>query len=201
MKTLKVIAALGAFLVVSSGAHAEDVTYKIDKTHTGVNFSVDHLVISTVDGRFDKFDGQFVIDEESKGLKSITGTVEAASINTNEPDRDKHLRSEDFFNVKKKGHEHLKFEAASIGLKPGSKGKVKGRLTINNVTKPVTFEANYRGLATDPWGNQKAGLEMNTTIKRADFGLTWNKALETGGVVVGKEVRIDLNLQGAKVEN
>jgi len=190
--TLGIIA--GALL--SSGTYAD--TYDVDTEHTNINFDIDHLVISTVKGRFDKFSGYFEIDPKKNILTKFKGTVEAASINTNEKDRDKHLRSDEFFDVKK--YKELKFFAEGFKIKKGKTKNIKGKLTIHGVTKDVKIKVTYKGTVTGPWGTEKAVVRATAKINRKDFGLTWNKALEFGGLMVGEEVRIEINLQGNKRE-
>lgn len=168
--------------------------YKLDKSHTQLTFEIDHLVISTVVGRFDDFDGEIQIDTKTKNLVSITGTAKATSINTNDEKRDKHLRSADFFEVEK--FPDLTFEASKLNLKLGKKAKVKGSLKIRDVTKEITLDLNYKGQVTDPWGTEKIVVEATATIKRKEFGLKWNEALETGGVLVGDKVEIKVMAQG-----
>jgi len=172
--------------------------YDVDTEHTNINFDIDHLVISTVKGRFDKFSGSFEIDDKTGNLVKIEGVIDAASINTNDADRDKHLRSDEFFDVKK--FKELKFVSKPFSIKKGKTGKVKGKLTIHGVTRDVTWKVTYKGTVKGPWGTEKAAAKAVINIKRKDFGLKWNKALELGGVMVGDEVRIELNLQGNKRE-
>lgn len=175
--------------------NAAELTYKVDQSHSNVNFEVDHLVISTVTGSFTDFDGSFKLDDKGR-LKMISGTVKAASIDTNNEKRDKHLRSEDFFHVKK--HPTLTLKATDLNLKKGKRSKTKVKLTMNGVTKEVPFIVRYLGTTTDPWGTEKAAFRAEAEINRKDFGLNWNETLETGGVLVGEEVQISLNIQGNK---
>ncbi|MBW1845291.1 MAG: YceI family protein [Deltaproteobacteria bacterium] len=158
-------------------AHAEN--WKIDESHTTVGFSVSHLFTS-VQGRFDRFDGTIEFDPEKPEAAVVRATVEAASINTNNAKRDKHLRSDDFFDVEK--NPALSFESTSgvTGMK-GNRGKLAGNLTIHGVTKPVVFDVVFRGQGKDPWDNVRAG---------------WNQMLETGGVLVGEEVEIRIDVEG-----
>jgi polyisoprenoid-binding protein YceI len=173
---------------------AEMSTFKIDKGHSQLIFEVDHLVISTVVGRFDDFDGELSIDKKSKELLSINGKALATSINTNEAKRDKHLRSADFLDADK--HPELTFSASGLKLKAGAKAKVKGKLKIRGITKEVEVDLAFKGLATDPWGAEKIVVKAESTIDRKDFGLKWNEALETGGVLVGESVKIIVSAEG-----
>ena len=167
--------------------------YVLDQSHTQLTFEVDHLVISTVNGRFDDFEGEIYFDSKSKLLVSIKGTAKATSINTNDEKRDKHLRSADFFEVEK--YPELSFEANNLKLKSGKKGKVKGQLKIRDVTKEITFDLNFKGLVTDPWGTEKLIVEATAQINRKDFGLKWNETLETGGLLVGEKIKIKVSAQ------
>lgn len=186
--------ALTLFFGSLASAETKTSTYVVDKSHSQLIFEVDHLVISTVVGRFDDFEGQITVDPKSKELNSIKGSAKSKSINTNEEKRDKHLRSADFFEVEK--YPELSFSVAGLKLKPGTKTKTKGSLKIKDVTKEVPFDLNYKGQVTDPWGTEKIVLEAQATIERKDYGLKWNEALETGGVMVGEEVKIKVTIQG-----
>jgi polyisoprenoid-binding protein YceI len=172
--------------------HAE--TWKIDGAHTTVGFSVSHLFTS-VQGRFDRFDGTIEFDPQKPEAAVVRATVEAASINTNNAKRDEHLRSGDFFDVEK--YPTLSFESTSgVTGMTGNTGQLAGNLTIHGVTKPVVFDVVFRGRGEDPWGNVRAGFSASLNINRKDYGLNWNKVLETGGVLVGEEVEIRLDVEG-----
>lgn len=188
MKLISFFSIFFVLLVSHSFAEDKTETYVIDKEHTRVTFEVDHLVISSVSGRFDSFEGSVTLDLKSGSIQKISGAVKADSINTGNEKRDKHLRSEDFFHVSK--FPELNFSSDRLSLKQGSSKKIDGKLTLRGVTKTLPFQLNFRGKATDPWGTQKIVVEATTTINRKDFGLTWNEALETGGVMVGEDVRI-----------
>ncbi len=170
-----------------------DTAYIIDKEHTSLEFEIAHLVISTVKGRFDEFEGTIKLDDKKVTLLSIQGSAAANSINTNQEKRDKHLKSPDFFDVDK--FPKLEFEAKDIKLAKGKSAKVKGFITIHGVKKNVTVNLTFKGVATDPWGAEKAVTDAETTINRKDFGLNWNEALEAGGVMVGEEVKIIVKSQ------
>jgi polyisoprenoid-binding protein YceI len=181
-------------LVFGVVATAEAASWKIDESHTTVGFSVSHLFTS-VQGRFDRFDGAIEFDPEKPEAAVVRATVEAASINTNNEKRDKHLRSGDFFDVET--YPTLSFESTSgvMGM-TGNRGQLPGNLTIHGVTKPVVFDVVYRGQGKDPWGNVRAGFAASLNINRKDYGLNWNKVLETGGVLVGEEVEIRIDVEG-----
>lgn len=181
-------------LVLGVGVSAHAADWKVDQSHTTVGFSVSHLFTS-VQGRFDQFDGTIVFDPEKPESTVVRATVEAASINTNNAKRDKHLRSGDFFDVEK--HPTLSFESTGgvTGMKE-NRGKLAGNLTIHGVTKPVVFDVTFRGQGKDPWGNVRAGFAATLTINRKDYGLNWNEVLEAGGVLVGEEVEIRIDAEG-----
>jgi len=170
-------------------------TWEIDPTHTEVGFSVRHLAISKVKGKFEKFSGSFVTAENPFDSK-VSATVEVASINTNQADRDGHLRTGDFFAAE----EHPEFTFASTGVRAeGGDFKIDGELTLRGVTKPVTFDFEFGGFGSDAYGNYKAGFTATTVVKREDYGIQWNAPLETGGLLLGSDVTITLDVQAALV--
>lgn len=174
---------------VCNSASAEKFT--IDPAHTGVNFTVAHLVVSKVKGRFDKVEGNFDFDEKSQKLDNVMVKIAADSVNTNQADRDKDLRSDGFLDVKK--FPEITFKGTKTIYEMAKPKKVEGDLTIHGVTKHVTLDVDYRGAVTDPWGNRRIGFEASTKINRKDFGLQYNKVMETGGVIVGDEVKIEID--------
>jgi polyisoprenoid-binding protein YceI len=180
-------------------AVAPATTYKVDSEHTSVTFTVRHL-FTKVMGRFDKFDGKIVYDPAKPQATKVEGSIDVASINTNVAKRDEHLRSKDFFYVEK----FPKITFASTGVADGAPGKTSGKLTgtlsIRGVEKPVTLDVSFLGDGMDPWGNRRAGFSGQVTINRKDFGLTWNEKLETGGVLVGDEVTIQIEAEGTVAE-
>jgi polyisoprenoid-binding protein YceI len=169
-------------------------TFELDKDHTNVGFKVRHI-LTPVQGHFKDFKGSFETDDKGNLVK-VDATIEAASIDTNKAQREEHLRSEDFFDVKK--YPTLTFVSDNFKIKPGSSGKMPGKLTIHGVTKPVEFEVEFLGEAEGPGGFRKAGATATTKINRKDFALTWNKTLETGGLLVGDEVTILLDVEGSQ---
>lgn len=169
-------------------------TYQIDKAHSEAAFQVRHL-ITRVRGRFADFDGTIAFDESQPERSAVTFTVQTASIDTSNADRDAHLRSDDFFGVER--FPTLTFVSTSIAGKGGDVFDVEGDLTIRDVTKRVTLPVTFLGKAKDPWGNEKLAFETEITINRKDFGLLWNAALETGGFLVGDDVRISVSVQAA----
>lgn len=168
--------------------------YELDKSHTMIGFVAPHLVVSKVDGRFDKFDGTFEFDEKSMKLDNINVVIKADSLNTNEKDRDKHLRSPDFFDVAK--YPDIKFKSTKVSYDKDKPDKVDGELTIRGITKPVTLKVDYNGAVTDPWGNRIIAFDAETKVNRKDFGLNWNKPLDKGGWVVGDDIKIKIQGEG-----
>jgi polyisoprenoid-binding protein YceI len=171
-------------------------TYQIDPSHSTAGFSIKHMMIAKVHGAFEKMSGQLVLDESDITKSSIDVTIEAGSINTRELQRDAHLKSADFFDIEK--YPVLSFKSTRVEGNTGDL-KVTGDLTIHGVTKSVVL--NVEGPTDemkDPWGNIKLGASGTTKIKRKDFGLTWNAALEAGGVLVGDDVSISLDVQFVK---
>lgn len=169
-------------------------TYQIDKAHSEAVFQVRHL-ITKVRGRFSEFEGAIAFDEGNPEQSSVTFAVQTASIDTNSPDRDAHLRSDDFFGVER--FPALTFVSTKITPKSGTEFAVEGDLTIRDVTKRVTLPVSFLGKAKDPWGSEKIAFETEITINRKDYGLLWNAALETGGFLVGDEVKINVSVQAA----
>jgi polyisoprenoid-binding protein YceI len=167
-------------------------TYQLDPAHTQIHFTIPHLMVFKVRGNFNDFAGTVQTDATSMTLTSAKATIQTASIDTRNQKRDKHLRSADFFEAEK--YPEISFVSKQV-TGSGSDITVVGDLTIKGVTKEVTLTGGFLGAATDPWGNQRAGFEATGKISRSEFGLTWNKALETGGVVVGDEVKIGLEVE------
>ena len=167
-------------------------TYKIDKAHSEVVFQIRHLV-TKVRGRFDDFAGSIQLNEERPELSSVEFSIKAASIDTNEKDRDNHLRSADFFDVEK--FPDLTFRSKQIITKGSDTYDVIGDLTIHGVTKEIALPITHLGKAKDPWGMERAGFEGEITLNRKDFGLMWNAPLEFGGFLVGDDVKASLSIQ------
>jgi polyisoprenoid-binding protein YceI len=167
--------------------------WNFDTTHSGINFSVRHMVIAKVRGRFTSWSGSVRVDPKDLTTATVDVEIDASSIDTSVADRDKHLQAGDFLDV-----EHfpkLKFKSAKIERVNAEQYKVHGSLTIRDVTRDVVLDAEYNGQAKDPWGNTRAAISAKTAISRPDFGLTWNQALEAGGVLVGEKVDIELEVQ------
>ena len=170
-------------------------TWKIDPSHTHAEFGVRHLMISTIKGRFGDVQGIVSIDEENASRGSVDVTIAVASIDTREPQRDAHLRSADFFDAEK--FPQIRFKSTRIEG-GGDSFTIAGDLTIRGTTRPVVLDVTSEGRGKDPWGGNRAGFSATGRIKRSDFGLTWNQLLETGGVAVGDEVKITLDVELVK---
>ena len=164
----------------------------IDTSHTEVQFKVKHLVITTVTGRFDKFEGGAFSERDDFDGAEVHFTIEVNSINTNSADRDKHLKSDDFFAADR--FPKIFFRNGVLKNEDGEY-RLTGDLTIRDVTKKVTLGADYNGTVKDPWGNTKAGFELTGKLNRKDFGLNWNAMTEAGGVLVGEEVKLVISAQ------
>lgn len=163
----------------------------LDPAHSELLFKVKHLMISNVKGEFKSFNAE--IDGADFQTANVTLTIDAASVYTNNDDRDNHLKSGDFFDVE--NHKEITFKSTSFKHKAGDDYTLTGLLTIKGVTKEVTLNVEFGGINKDPWGNKKAGFSVNGKINRKDWGLNWNAALETGGVLVSEEVQIMAELQ------
>jgi polyisoprenoid-binding protein YceI len=172
--------------------------WQVDKVHSTVKFSVQHLVISEVEGSFRSFDGTIVSKNDDFTGADIDFSVDVNSINTDNEMRDNHLKDDDFFNVAK--YPKMTFKSKSFKKISGNKYELVGDLTIRDVTKTVKFDVTYGGTVKDPYGNIKAGFKASTVINRFDYGLKWNALTEAGGAVVGNEVNVTLKLQFAQVK-
>lgn len=165
--------------------------WAVDPTHTEVQFKVKHLVISTVTGAFNEFSGSVETETDDFDGATVSFEAKTASVDTNNDDRDNHLRSADFFDSEK--FPNLSFTGKLA--KSGSDYTLKGDLTVKDVTKPIDLDVEFGGIADDPWGNTKAGFEISGKINRKIFGLTWNTVTEAGGVLVGEDVKLSINAQ------
>ncbi|WP_059173665.1 YceI family protein [Bacillus sp. FJAT-27445] len=172
--------------------------WAIDPAHSGIDFSVRHMMIANVKGSFQAFDATVAADPNDLTNADITFSIDAASIDTRNGDRDNHLRSADFFDVE--NNPKITFTSTQISKTDEGEYDVTGDLTIREVTRPETFKVVYEGSGKDPWGNEKVGFSGTGSINRADYGLTWNAALETGGVLVGDKIKISFEIQAAKAE-
>jgi polyisoprenoid-binding protein YceI len=176
--------------------------WELDPAHTTIEFAVKHMMFTTVRGRFKSFAGTVQIDERNPDNSRVDVTIDAASLDTGVADRDNHLRSADFLDVEK--HPAIVFHSTGIDGahdKEGDRFRVIGDLEIRGTAISVTLDATFEGAGKDPWGKQRAGFAARTEIDRREWGLRWNQALETGGVLVGNQVRIELEAQAVKQES
>jgi len=176
--------------------HTEKTKWILDPAHSEIHFKVKHLVISNVSGAFDKFNATVLSNGDDFTDAQIDFNADVNSINTNQADRDNHLKSPDFFDAA--NHPELTFSSKSLRKKGDSGFVLSGELTIRGTTKKVDLEGEFGGIVKDPYGNTKAGFELNGKINRKDFGLHWNALTEAGGVVVSDEIRLMMNVELAK---
>lgn len=169
------------------------MAWKIDPTHSRVDFSVRHMMISNVRGQFEKFDGTVDFDPNDLSTLKLEVTIDASSINTREAQRDGHLRSPDFLNAEQ--FPTITFTSTSSEPAGTNQAKVHGDLTIHGVTRPVTLDTEFAGVMASPWGTTSAGFSAHTKINRKDWGLEWNQVLEAGGLLVGEDVKIDIEIE------
>jgi polyisoprenoid-binding protein YceI len=191
---MKKVTLLFAFVIAASlSVFAQKTSWQIDPAHSKIGFTVSHLVISEVEGQFKKVDAKMVSTNQDFTDSQIEFTADVNSIDTENEDRDKHLKSADFFDAAK--HDKIKFVSKTFKKVSGNNYKLTGDLTIKGITKPVTLDVVYGGTAKDPYGNTKAGFKVNGKISRKEYGLTWNTLTEAGGAVVGDEVELVGKLQ------
>ncbi len=168
-------------------------TWQIDPAHSHVEFAVRHLMISTVRGRFGALAGSVTLDENDPAAFELSIAIDAASIDTREERRDAHLRSADFLETSR--YPVIAFDGTGISGDIAGSFQLRGNLTIHGVTKPVTLEVTSEGRGNDPWGNERAGYSARARIRRSEFGLTWNQLLEAGGVTVGDDINITIDVE------
>lgn len=173
-------------------------TLNIDTTHSGIHFSIRHMVIAKVRGAFKAFSGAVQYDEQNPANSSVSVSIEAASIDTGVGQRDAHLKSPDFFDVAK--FPTLTFQSTRVEGAGRGHLKVTGNLTIRDITREVVLDVERLGTGKDPWGQTRVAFEAKTSLDRRDFGLTWNQALEAGGVLVGEKVEIALEVQAVQAQ-
>jgi polyisoprenoid-binding protein YceI len=192
MKVKSLFPILLGLVCVSPVTRAAD-TYTIDAMHSSVGFGVSHMVINTVKGKFNEFSGSVVVD--GKQITEAKGTIQTKSIDTGVAPRDKHLRSADFFDAEK--YPVITFQTKQIQVK-GADPVLVGAFTMHGVTKEISLPVTLKGPIKDPMGTQRIGLQIKTKLDRKDYGLTYNKVLETGGLAVGEEVEIEINAEAVK---
>ncbi len=182
---------------MSTAVSTETSTWNIDPVHSTAQFKVKHMMISNVKGEFTKITGKLELDESNITKSQVEAFIDATTINTREPDRDTHLKSADFLDVAK--FPQLSFKSTQISKNGEGELSVEGDLTLHGVTRKVVFEVEGPSAATkDPWGNTRIGLSATTRVNRKDFGLNWNAVLEAGGILVGEEVAISLDVEFIK---
>lgn len=190
----RILATLALTLAVAAPLAAAD-TWVIDRAHSETIFQIRHLV-SKVSGRFTDFGGAIVGDPAKPEAATVELTIKAASISTDNTDRDNHLRSADFFDVAK--YPEITFKSNAIKKTAGGKFEAAGTLTMHGIAKQIVIPVEYFGAVKDPWGNEKAGFAARLTLNRKDFNVTWNKAIDNGGMLLGDDVDIVINLEAAK---
>ena len=194
MQRIVMVSLLG---LLPLSAEAETARWTIDPDHSVIEFRVTHMVVSKTSGRFLDYQGVVEMDADAKTFKTIEATIKAESINTNQDKRDMHLRNTDFLDVKQ-------FPTITYKMKnyqkQGDSYNVVGELTLRGLTKAVTLNVIFNGVAKDPWGNTRAGFSADGKLNRKDFGMVWNKTLDTGGLVVGDEVQIHLDIECIKAQ-
>ena len=167
--------------------------WMIDPAHSRIEFLVRHMMISKVRGVFEQFNGSVALDEDNPANTTVEVFIDAASLNTRDERRDAHLRSADFLDAE--NHPHLTFRSKKVERLGENTARMTGDLTIRGVTREVVMDVEFNGIAKSPWGQESAGFTAHTAINRKDWGLTWNQALETGGVLVGDEIEINIELE------
>ncbi|PLX25209.1 MAG: polyisoprenoid-binding protein [Ignavibacteria bacterium] len=191
MKRFALIPAL--VFLLTAGAMAQKTAWNIDNSHTTIGFNVTHLVISEVDGKFNKYDGKIHTNGDNFENASVELTVDIASIYTGNEKRDGHLKSDDFFNAEK--YPQMTFKSTSMKKTGKNTYDLKGKLTIRDVTKDVVLKVKHNGTVKDPWGNTVAGFKISGTLNRFDYKLKWNTLMEAGGAVVGEDIELDIDLE------
>lgn len=174
------------------------MSWKIDPSHSEIQLSVRHMMVSKVRGHFGSFSGEVDFNEENPAASSVEVTIDAGSISTRDEARDGHLKSPDFLNVEE--YPALRFKSNRVEVVNDKKGRIYGDLTIRDVSREVVLEAEYTGQAKSPWGTTSAGFSATTSFDRKDWGLGWNQALETGGILVGDKVDVSIELELVKQE-
>ncbi|HEY4641903.1 MAG TPA: YceI family protein [Thermoanaerobaculia bacterium] len=188
--------AVAAFVLATSSLFAE--TFVVDRAHSEANFQVRHMM-SKVSGKFNDFSGKINLDRAKPSASSVEFNIKATSVDTGVADRDNHLRTAEFFDAAR--CPELTFKSTSIvPTKKKDVYDVTGDLTMRGVTKRVTIPVEFTGFGKDPWGNERAGFSLTTTVNRKDYGINWNKALDNGGVLVGDDVTINVNLEAQKAK-
>lgn len=182
--------------MTTAAREAGVTTWTIDAAHTSVEFAVKHLMIATVKGRFGEVAGTLTVQGDDASTAKVEATIDTRSIDTRSEQRDTHLRSADFFDVET--HPKILFRSTKVERTGKSSLKMTGDITIRGVTKPITLDVTEEGRAKDPWGGERAVFSATGKLRRGDFGLTWNQALETGGVLVGDDIKLAIDVEFVK---
>jgi polyisoprenoid-binding protein YceI len=193
---MKKLLSLLIVLLIAALPVVAQTTWKIDPVHSKVLFTVSHMVVSEVTGRFNEFDATLVQTNDDFSESKLSATIKTNSIDTDNEKRDEHLKSADFFDAEK--YPEITFESKSFVKTGENKYTITGNLTMHGITKEVVLDATMNGIVKSPWGNEVAGFKAETTVNRYDFGLKWNKALEAGGVIVGENVKVTLQVELVK---
>lgn len=172
------------------------MTWQIDSSHSHINFTARHMMISKVRGSFENFSGTVNFDEENPTNTTVSVAVDLTSLNTRDEQRDGHLKSPDFFDVE--NYPTMKFVGTRVEQIDENNGRLYGQLTIKDITKEVVLDVEYAGIAKSPWGTESAGFSATGSLNRKEWGLNWNQALETGGVLVGDKINIEIELELVK---
>jgi polyisoprenoid-binding protein YceI len=195
MVVMGLVGGLGLLVAVQAGA--EMARYEVDREHSTIGFSVAHMVVSKTTGRFMDYTGFVDMDPDAKTFKTIQATIKTASVSTNHEKRDAHLRTPDFFDVER--FPTMTYQMKSY-QKTGDEYTAVGDLTLHGVTKEITLVGSFNGVAKDPWGNIRAGFSARGKVNRKDFGVNWNKVLDAGGLAVGDEVMLTLDIECIKAK-
>jgi polyisoprenoid-binding protein YceI len=193
----KLLSAVALTAAIALPVQAAD-TYNVDPSHSETGFQIRHLV-TQVRGKFTDYKGTIQVDPAKMTNSTVELAIKAASIDTGNADRDKHLRSADFFDVEK--FPEITFKSKSIKATGKDEYAVTGTFTMHGVSKEITLPVTFGGTAKDPWGNQRAGFSTTTTLNRKDYGIVWNKALDTGGALLGDDVKVSIDLETVKAKD
>ncbi len=185
-------------VVLAGVTPALTAEYEIDEAHSAVTFQVKHMTISKVKGSFGDFVGTFNFTEDQPASWQVNATIQIASVDTGNQKRDEHLRGDDFFDAAK--YPTMVFKSTGVKMANATEGKLLGELTMHGVTKTIELDLEYNGSIIDPWGNERAGFSVTGKIKRKNWGLSYNSALEAGGLAIGEDVQISLEIEGIKAK-
>ena len=195
LKTL-ILAVLALTVGLATVDSAGAAIYTIDSAHSSVGFQIKHLAIAKVNGSFTDFGGTFEYEKGKAETWSVEATIQLASVDTSNDNRDKHLKNPDFFDVET--YPTMTFTSTGVKMESDTEGKLLGNLTMHGVTRAVELDLEFNGAVTDPWGNDKVGFSAYGEINRKDWGLNFNKTLDTGGLMIGENVKISLEIEAAK---